>query len=57
MLITKDEIYVAHAGDSRAVFLKNNDIVYETKDHKPSDPEEYERITKNGGFVGDGRIN
>jgi serine/threonine protein phosphatase PrpC len=28
-----------------------------TQDHKPTDAEEHERITKAGGFIADGRVN
>jgi serine/threonine protein phosphatase PrpC len=49
-------LFVANAGDSRAVMacadgagnFKAKDL---TRDHKPDDPEEQDRIEKWGGFV------
>lgn len=46
-----NELYVANAGDSRAVLSRNGEAVRVSKDHKPEDPEEKERIEKLGGYV------
>lgn len=44
-VIVRDEaIHVAHCGDSRAVLISDNSVWPLTKDHKPSDPQEAERI-------------
>lgn len=50
-------LYVANAGDSRCVLSNNGQAVAMSHDHKPTDTEEYARITKAGGFVADGRVN
>ncbi len=43
---------VAWLGDSRAILVdKNNNIDWESRDHKPINLEETERIEKNGGKV------
>ncbi len=59
-LITPNEIYVANAGDSRAVLaVKKSDklkAVDMSIDHKPEMPEERQRIEKAGGFVEDNRV-
>jgi protein phosphatase 1L len=50
-LILKDKIYIANAGDSRAVLLRDENTLRITTDHKPDIPEEEERIIKSGGMV------
>lgn len=51
VLLTPTEIYVANAGDSRAVLSRNGIAVALSEDHKPNDPRESERIYKAGGTV------
>ncbi|KAI7903106.1 phosphatase 2C-like domain-containing protein [Cokeromyces recurvatus] len=58
-LVTPDQkfIFVANAGDSRAIIStagKSKPLSY---DHKPIDPTESQRIVKAGGFVEFGRVN
>ena len=59
-LITPTEIYVANAGDSRAVLAKKSGdklvAVELSTDHKPDLPEEKSRIEKAGGFVEENRV-
>jgi serine/threonine protein phosphatase PrpC len=59
-LITPTEIYVANAGDSRAVLAKKSgekfNAIELSVDHKPELPEERKRIEKAGGFVEDNRV-
>jgi serine/threonine protein phosphatase PrpC len=52
MCIDQD-IYVVNVGDSRAVMSKSGgaEVRALTKDHKPMEPSEYERIIKNGGKI------
>ena len=57
VLVTPEWIYCANAGDSRAVAYQDNKTVELSKDHKPEDPIEIERITKAGGSVTYGRVN
>jgi len=54
-----DELYVANAGDSRAVLCRGDGEVYPLSfDHKPSDKIESDRIVKAKGFVNHvGRVN
>ncbi len=56
-LIYKNELYVANAGDSRSVLCTNGKSREMSKDHKPDDDKERERVIKAGGYVSDGRIN
>ncbi len=51
ILIVADTCYVANVGDSRAVLSMNAGLnVYPlSKDHKPSEQDEYQRIIKAGG--------
>ena len=51
VLITPTELYVANAGDSRAVLCRNGIAVPLSEDHKPNDPRESERIVKAGGTI------
>jgi len=56
-LITKTEIIVANAGDSRCVLSKNGTAMNMSEDHKPDLEEEKSRIEKAGGYVEDNRVN
>ena len=49
VLITKDQIYCANAGDSRTIISENGRAVDLSKDHKPNSPSEMKRILKAGG--------
>jgi serine/threonine protein phosphatase PrpC len=55
--MTKDKLYVANIGDSRAILCHNNKAVALSNDHKPDLPEEKLRIEKAGGYVAMGRVN
>lgn len=57
MLITKTEIYIANAGDSRCVLSKNGIAINMSEDHKPELEAEKTRIEKAGGYVEDNRVN
>lgn len=57
ILITKTEVIVANAGDSRCVCCEKGQTVELSKDHKPDNEEEKSRIIKAGGAVFDGRVN
>lgn len=50
-LIQDGALTLAHAGDSRAVLIRDGKIAYETKDHKPSDPAEQIRLINKSGHV------
>lgn len=53
VLIVGDIAYVANTGDSRAIMCIDGgrNFVQLSRDHKPEDPDETERIEKNGGKV------
>ena len=44
-------LYVANAGDSRAVLARGTAAMALSEDHKPASPTEKSRITTAGGFV------
>jgi serine/threonine protein phosphatase PrpC len=58
-LIVKRTVYCANAGDSRTVLWTTGKSVHTalSKDHKPDDTLEKDRIAKAGGFVIEGRVN
>lgn len=48
----KKTLRVSNVGDSRCIVVDDAwNIIFETKDHKPDDPEELERLRKVGGRV------
>eukprot|EP01017_Pseudomicrothorax_dubius_P048905 TRINITY_DN9000_c0_g1_i3.p1 TRINITY_DN9000_c0_g1~~TRINITY_DN9000_c0_g1_i3.p1 ORF type:complete len:309 (-),score=72.80 TRINITY_DN9000_c0_g1_i3:86-1012(-) len=57
VLIVGRELFVANAGDSRAVLRRGKKIVELSTDHKPDLERERERILRAGGTINDGRIN
>jgi serine/threonine protein phosphatase PrpC len=50
-------LFVANAGDSKAVLCRDKQAILLTKDHKASDSSEADRIIKTGGFIINGRVN
>jgi protein phosphatase 1G len=50
-LLRQNQLYVANAGDSRAVLSRNGNALALSQDHKPGHVEERERIVKAGGFL------
>ena len=58
--ITKENgkivLYSANIGDTRAVLLSDKNYKRLTYDHRATDPNEYNRIIKNGGVVFAGRV-
>lgn len=46
-----DQLYVANAGDSRAVLCRGPDAIALSHDHKPASEAEKTRITAAGGWV------
>ncbi|KAM7533512.1 hypothetical protein Aperf_G00000121167 [Anoplocephala perfoliata] len=57
-LVRRVFLYVANAGDSRAVLCRGGAAVELSEDHKPEDPPERARIQAAGGTVtADGRVN
>ena len=53
VMIVEDVCFVANVGDSRALISKSGGSIFSplTNDHKPSDPNELNRITEAGGKV------
>ena len=57
VLITRNEVYCANAGDSRTVLASRGAAKDLSIDHKPDDPSEQRRIVDSGNYVEEGRIN
>lgn len=57
ILLVGKTLYCANAGDARSVIWCENESVALSKDHKPEDFTERERITKAGGTIMMGRVN
>lgn len=55
---TERKLYIANCGDCRAVLcsIDGKSVRQVTKDHKPSDPEEKERVEAAGGLIFGGRL-
>jgi len=56
VLITKDNIYCANTGDSRAVLCSSDKAHPLSEDHKPQNPKELSRIENSGHCVDDDRV-
>ena len=57
MLIVDKKMYVANAGDSRAILIcKDGRVIEMSADHKPDLDKERTRISKAGGSVFNGRV-
>jgi len=50
-------LYVANAGDSRAVLCRNGEAVCLTVDHKANNEAEAQRVLDSGGFIKNDRVN
>ena len=50
-LVVNRVLYVANAGDSRAILCRGGAVVELSHDHKPASATEHGRITAAGGFV------
>jgi protein phosphatase 2C family protein 2/3 len=55
-LITRNEIYVANAGDTRCVIAAKGKAKDLSHDHKPDVVAEKRRVERAGGFVEEGRV-
>lgn len=55
--ISREQIYIANCGDSRAVLCRNGAPIFSTQDHKPILPGEKQRIQNAGGTVMIQRVN
>ncbi|CAD8050429.1 unnamed protein product [Paramecium primaurelia] len=54
VLIRKEQLWTANVGDSRAIICRNQDgwkAIQLTRDHKPSDEQEKQRIIEAGGRI------
>lgn len=56
-VVTPTHIIVFNLGDSKTVFIEDERIRFVTKDHKPTDPEEADRIFEAGLTVKRKRVN
>ncbi|XP_060536780.1 protein phosphatase 1B-like isoform X2 [Cylas formicarius] len=54
--ISKERLYIANCGDSRAILYSGGAPALITKDHKPYTPIEKARIIQAGGYIKKGRI-
>ena len=57
VLISDKVVYCANAGDSRSIISNGKQVLPLNEDHKPTMPQEQERIKKAGGCIFGGRIN
>eukprot|EP00040_Diaphanoeca_grandis_P042050 m.264049 g.264049 ORF g.264049 m.264049 type:complete len:356 (+) comp53642_c0_seq1:332-1399(+) len=57
VLVMPDRYLFINCGDSRVILSKAGALNFESKDHKPNNPEEVVRVQCAGGFVARGRVN
>lgn len=57
IMITPKQFIFANCGDSRAILCSNEKVTFHTVDHKPSNPDEKNRIERAGGSVMIQRVN
>ena len=57
VLISPNHIFFGNCGDSRAILRSSSYVKFFTKDHKPINPEERQRIQNAGGSVMIQRVN
>nr|CAB3265077.1 protein phosphatase 1A-like [Phallusia mammillata] len=57
VLISPKRYYFINCGDSRGLLCRNSAVQFATADHKPSNPQERDRIQKAGGSVMIQRVN
>ena len=57
LIVTSRSLTVANLGDSRAVLCRSGGAVPLSRDHKPRNADERQRIIDAGGFIADGRVN
>jgi protein phosphatase 2C family protein 2/3 len=57
VMIVGDRVICANVGDSRAILSRNRVPICLSKDHKPNNPSERERINNAGGKVEADRVN
>lgn len=55
-MISRTEIYVANAGDTRCVIASKGKAKDLSHDHKPDNPGEKRRVERAGGHVEEGRV-
>lgn len=56
VFMTKENIYCANAGDSRAVLCRKGGVIELSEDHKPDNELEEKRIQAANHFVSDQRV-
>ena len=49
VFVTPDSLIFGNCGDSRGLVARPEGVSFHTEDHKPTNPEERDRITKTGG--------
>jgi len=57
ILISPDHFFFINCGDSRSMLVREDSVKFSTKDHKPTDDDERDRIVRAGGLVMTQRIN
>ncbi|EDR29643.1 leucine-rich repeat containing protein, putative [Entamoeba dispar SAW760] len=57
LLVTPNEYYTAHVGDSRAIVVRKQDYEQLTEDDKAYNEHEIQRVVDVGGYITKGRVN
>ena len=57
VIVTEEKLIFINIGDTKGIMVRNNEVAFESVDHKPESQIENNRILATGGFVKNGRIN
>ena len=57
VIVTDEKLIFVNVGDTKSILVRNNEVVFESNDHKPENQKEQDRIISTGGFIKNGRIN
>jgi len=55
VIVTDEKLIFVNVGDTKSLLTRNNEVIFESNDHKPENPTEQDRIISTGGFIKNGQ--